>query len=326
MSSHPDQPIVRLIINGRAKLSARLRKSLQRAVRDLGSRDVIVETLITEAPLDAERFAQEACTEQHAAVFAVGGDGTLHQVINGVMKQGQQRCSKVAVGVIPTGTANDLAGCLNVTSDDAYKMLMAFDGDCARWLDLGRVKSRYFINFVTGGFGAEASSKLPLWLKSVYGTEAYFANGARQILQATPRQGCFQSSDWRWEGRFFAFAIGNSWQAGGCVLCPDAQLDDGELDLCIIPAHVELHKLLTSWVNGPIKAVSKLLLFQNPLQHGVIGYLLEYYKELVIRKRVSSLDIQLEQVIPLNLDGEPIEAHEDFCVTTLHRKLKILVP
>ena len=258
-------------------------------------------------------------------MFAVGGDGTLHQVINGVMKQGRERCSELAVGVIPAGTANDIASCLDINCSDAYKALMAFDGECARWLDLGKVRSRYFINFVTGGFGAEASSKLPLWLKSTYGAEAYFVNGARHILRATPRQGCFQSGDWRWEGRFFAFAIGNSWRSGGCVLCPDAQLDDGELDLCIIPAQVEIHKLLSSWVNGPINAVGKLLSLQNPLQHGVIGYLLEHYKEMVIRKRVSSLDIQLEQAIPLNLDGEPIEAHECFCVTTLHRKLKFLV-
>ncbi|MCK5679628.1 hypothetical protein KAI46_02310, partial [bacterium] len=118
---------------------------------------------------------------------------------------------------------------------------------------------------------------------------------------------------------------GNGKQAGGgCVMCPEAQLDDGELDLCIIPAHVEIHKLLNSWVNGPLAVVKQLLSLQNPLRHGVVDYLLTYYKKLVVRKRVSSLDIELKQPLSINLDGEPTESREKFQITALHQQLKFL--
>ncbi|MCK5679525.1 YegS/Rv2252/BmrU family lipid kinase [bacterium] len=317
---------VRLIVNGRAELGGQLKKSLQRAVRDLGERHVTVETLVTESSCDAERFAEEACIDGCAAVIAVGGDGTLYQVVNGVMKQSRGARSEVSVGVIPAGTANDFAGGLGLRSRDAYRILMALTTEQVRWLDLGKVQSRYFINFASGGFGAEATRNPPSWLKSAYGTEAYIVNGARRILALSPQQASFQSGDWCWEGRFLTFAIGNGRQAGGgCVMCPEAQLDDGELDLCIIPAHVEIQNLLNSWINGPFGIVRQLLSLQNPLRHGVVGYLLEYYKELVIRKRVSSLDICLEQPLSINLDGEPTEPRANFQITTLHQQIRYLV-
>lgn len=321
-----DECTIRLIVNGRTNLSGRFKRSLKRAVQDLGKRNVIVETYVTESSLDAERFAEEACIEGHAAVLAVGGDGTLHQVINGVMKHSRGARSEMVVGVIPAGTANDFASCLGIRSRDVYRTLLDLDSERVRWLDLGKVQSRYFINFAAGGFGADATRKLAPWLKSAYGAEAYIINGARKILTSSPRQACFKSGDWQWEGRFLTFAIGNGKQAGGgCVLCPEAQLDDGELDLCIIPAHVEIHKLLSSWVNGPIAVARKLLSLRNPLRHGVIGYLLEYHKKLIVRKRVSSLNIHLERALPLNLDGEPTEPREMFRVTALHQQIKFLV-
>ncbi len=317
---------VRLIVNGRADLGGRLKRSLQRAVRDLEERNVTVETLVTELSQDTERFAEEACCEGYAAVIAVGGDGTLHQVVNGVMKQSRGDRSEVAVGVIPAGTANDFAGGLGLRSRDAYRILMALTTERVRWLDLGKVQSRYFINFVSGGFGADATRNPPSWLKSAYGAEAYIVNAARRILALSPQQASFQSSDWQWEGRFLTFAIGNGKQAGGgCVMCPRAQLDDGELDLCIIPAHVEIHNLLNSWVNGPLGIVRQLLSLRNPLRHGVLGYLLEYYKELVVRKRISSLDIDLKQPLSINLDGEPTEPREMFEIAALHQQIKFLV-
>ncbi|NOQ41869.1 MAG: YegS/Rv2252/BmrU family lipid kinase [Desulfuromusa sp.] len=327
MDSVHGESTVRLIINGRASLSSPLRRSLQRAARDLEQRNVTVETCVTKSPVDAEHFARDACSECCAAVIAVGGDGTLNQVINGVMAQNQKNRSEVAVGVIPAGTANDFAACIGVRSRDAYRLLMSCNGEQARWLDLGKVQSRYFINIASGGFGAEATRNLSPWLKSTYGAEAYFLNGVRQLLTATQPQAHFQSGDWQWEGRALAFAIGNGRQTGGgCVLCPDALLDDGELDLCIIPAHIDLHKLLTSWLNGPMSVVGKLLSLQNPLRHGVIGYILEYYKELVVRKRVSSLDICLDEAIALNLDGEATEPRKVFSFTAQQQKIKFLIP
>lgn len=326
MKSPFKESTVSLIVNGQTHLSSRLKKSLQHSIRGLERQDITVETHITESPKDAEQFAEEACIKSHAAVFAVGGDGTLHQVINGIMKHSRKSRPEIAVGIIPAGTANDFAGCLGIRSRDACETLLKLSPEHTRWLDLGKVQSRYFINVASGGFGADATRNLPPWLKSVYGTELYLINGACQMLTSAPRQACFQSDDWQWEGRFLTFAIGNSKQAGGgCVLCPEAQLDDGELDLFIIPAHVEIQKLLSSWVNGPISVVRKLLSLKNPLRHGVIGYLLEYHKKLIVRKRVSSLNINLKRPLTLNLDGEPTEPRKKFRVTTLHQQIKFLV-
>ncbi len=327
MSQILEERTVRLILNHRANLSSSLRRSLRRAARDLEDRNITVESFVTESPLDAEQLAREACTEGHAAVIAVGGDGTLHQVINGVMMQDRECRSEVTVGLIPAGTANDFASCLGLRSCDAYRILMALTEERVKWLDLGKLQSRYFINVATGGFGADATRNLSPSLKSLYGAKTYFLNGAFKLLTTLPHQVRFQSGDWHWEGRALAFAVGNGKQAGGgCMLCPEAQLDDGELDLCIIPFHVEIHKLLTSWVNGPTAAIAKLLTLQNPLRHGVLGYLLEYYKELVVRKKVTSLDIQFEQAPPLNLDGEPTEFDKELNVAVLPQKLKFLVP
>ncbi len=325
MKSSLDGAQVRLIVNGQAQISGKLKRSLKKATRDLGRQNVTVETMVTDSPLAAEELAAEACSKDYAAVVAVGGDGTLHQVINGVMQQRRGIRSEIVVGVIPAGTANDFAAGLGIEKYDAYQTLMALNSESVRWLDLGKVESRYFINFASGGFGAEATRGSSALMKTLYGAEAYALNGVRRMLDSSACRGTFKSKDWQWEGRFLTFAIGNGSQAGGgCVMCSKAQLDDGELDLCIIPAHVEIRKLLYSWVNGPVSTVKNLLLMRNPLRYGVISYLLEYYKKVIVRKRVSALDIQLEHDLPLSLDGETSGALDKFRVRVLPHQIRFL--
>src|SRR5262245_32230924 len=89
---------------------------------------------------------------------------------------------------------------------------------------------------VFGGFGSRVTVETDPDLKRRLGGLAYVLTGISRFAELSANRGSFRAEDFSWEGPFVALAIGNGRQAGGGVpLCPDAVLDDGLLDLMILP-------------------------------------------------------------------------------------------
>jgi diacylglycerol kinase family enzyme len=101
----------------------------------------------------------------------------------------------------------------------------------------GFVDGRMFVNLVSGGFGSRVTVETDPKLKERLGGLAYAITGIAHFAELSDNHGRFHAEGFSWEGRFLAMAIGNGRQAGGGIqLCPNALIDDGLLDLTILPA------------------------------------------------------------------------------------------
>jgi diacylglycerol kinase (ATP) len=181
---------------------------------------------------DGTREAAEAARRGADVIVAVGGDGTLNEVVNGVM--GEDWAGRL--GVVPRGTANDFAEGLGVPEELDAALEVAVEGP-ARAVDVGRVNDGYFLNVSTGGFGAEAAKETRSEVKRLLGPLAYVVTGVRKFAELSPSPALFEGVNGPiYDGEVMLFAVGNAKQTGGGnLLTPRAMADDGLLDLMIVP-------------------------------------------------------------------------------------------
>jgi lipid kinase YegS len=221
---------IRILLNGKAAASMELRESVQ-ALRDKG---VGVEVRVTWEKGDAIRLVREAAAEDVRRIVAAGGDGTLHEIVNGLMALPPSQRPELAI--LPMGTANDFArSCtLPLVIDEALRL--AVEGTVVP-VDVGSVNEHYFLNVASSGFGAEVTAATPPELKRFLGGASYALMGLVLSLNLQPHDGeVTLPGDRRVSGdAILVGAVGNGRQAGGGVsLTPKAYIDDGLLDLLFI--------------------------------------------------------------------------------------------
>lgn len=269
---------VRLILNGK---SARLR-SVRKAVFACRESGRELDVRITREKGDAERLAVQAGDAGVERVIAGGGDGTVNEVVNGLMRLPRER--RPALGIMPLGSANDLATSLGLPLDGEAALRDALQLPIRR-IDVPRLDGRYFLNMATGGIGAEITSATPKLLKVLLGGGAYSLIGAFKAWRYRLYPGHL-----RWEGGehrvdLFMLALGNGIQAGGGQrLTPEALLDDGLLDVLVVRG-------ISSW---------------RQLRRGLDELETRPRRgDFVDAFRTSWLSFEGEDELPLSLDGEP---------------------
>jgi YegS/Rv2252/BmrU family lipid kinase len=186
----------------------------------------------------AEELAAEAIRAGADRVVAVGGDGTMQEVVNGIIGAGGG-----TLGVVPVGRGNDLARSLGIPIDPPAALDIAL-GPTTRPMDVGRaIRDKNLRHFVAaGGVGFDAqvswtmSNPRPWWKN---GRAGYFA-GTIDELRRFHNQRLRITFDMA-SGReivdhvslMVAFANG-PYYGGGMKICPDASLSDGQLDVCVV--------------------------------------------------------------------------------------------
>ncbi|GAA0315855.1 lipid kinase YegS [Sphingomonas oligophenolica] len=216
-------------------------------------------------------------------IVAGGGDGTVNEVFAAAFRAGSfEHCS---FGILPLGTANDFARSTGIPIDDMTAALRLALAAPVRWIDMGVLDDSPFVNLVTGGFGSRVTAETDPALKRALGGFAYVLTGLSRARQLTACRGRFTARDFSWEGSFLALAIGNGRQAGGGIpLCTEALLNDGELDLMIVP---ELNR------DARLDALGRFL------QTGAGGV-----DDLKIAVRSPWIAFEADEDIFINLDGE----------------------
>jgi lipid kinase YegS len=273
-----------LILHGKAAQDPRVREAV-RAVRADGHE---VEVRVTWESGDAARFTIEAVMRARAGrvdrIVAGGGDGTVNEVFGAAFRAGPfGRCS---FGILPLGTANDFARSTGIPIDDMTAALRLALAAPARLIDLGVLDGSPFVNLVSGGFGSRVTAETDPALKHALGGFAYVLTGLSRARQLAACTGRFTARDFAWEGSFMALAIGNGRQAGGGIpLCTEALLNDGELDLMILP---ELNR------DARFDALGRFL------QEGTGSV-----DDLKIVARSPWIAFESDEDIFINLDGEP---------------------
>ena len=239
--------------------------------------------------------------------MAGGGDGTVNEVVTGLIDGESAEADKPSpsLAILPLGTANDLAHACRIPLDPLGALRLAMSGPETK-VDVGRANGRYFLNMATGGFGAYVTAMTPNELKKVLGGAAYFLTGLAHFTSIRPEHGRFSGRGFAWEGPFLVLAVGNGRQAGGGhQLCPEALINDGLLDVRVLP------KLPSSEVPQALRDL---------LREG-----LDAARRTLVSTRVKELEIETDESLQINLDGEPI-AGTRFRFELLPRRLHLKLP
>ena len=290
---------LRLIVNGKAAGDVGLRAAVGR----LRSGGTHVEVRVTWEGGDAARLAAEAGLAGVDVVVAAGGDGTINEVVTGLM--GLDGSFDTAVAVVPFGTANDFATGCDIPKGDPWAALKLAAEGRATPIDVGKVNSRYFINVASGGFGAQVTAETPPQLKKAIGGAAYSLMGLVTAAKMTPYRGKLITPDGEQPGSMILMAVGNGRCAGGGYqVAPKALLDDGLLDVMVV-------------VDVDVREFG--LLLSELMNLGAAENRYAVYRQL------RSFRIQAEQPLHMNLDGEPIlDTSFDFDI--LPRRLPFILP
>ncbi len=253
-----------------------------------------VEAHLTFEGGDAQRFARQAAVNRAELIIAAGGDGTVNEIANGldehqVHQEGTGRGGHLPprLGIVPLGTANDLAASLGIPRDPAEALFAALNG-AAIAADVAKVNGRCFLNVSTGGFGAEATEETPAEVKRALGPLAYLITGVKKFATLEASSARFFADKLLYDGPFLLFAVGNARRTGGGnLLTPRADMCDGLLDICIVKEvpRVEFLALLPDLRNG------------RHLGHPAVIY-----------EQVRALTVNSEVELSVNADGEPIAA------------------
>lgn len=191
-----------------------------------------VDVFYTKAQNEGYEAARQLVANEYDLVIAVGGDGTVHEVVNGILKGGSQ----IPVAVMPAGTVNDFGQFLQVPPDVAGYCDM-IRGNRLLSVDVGQVGDDYFLNVFAGGLFTDIAYKVPREVKQVLGELAYYLAGAVSLPLNLFRSYSLELtySDCTIEEQALIFIVSNTPSVGGFKqICPAAGISDGLLDVCII--------------------------------------------------------------------------------------------
>jgi diacylglycerol kinase (ATP) len=189
----------------------------------------------TNKPGSAARFARTALRKGCELIIAAGGDGTLNEVVNGI----GENLGAAQVGLIPLGTGNDFARSIGVPTDLEAAIDLIRAGT-TRAVDLVRVSSdelRYFVNVSAGGFSGLVDEKLTPEMKKTWGPLAYLRSAAAAWpdLRAYRTTLAFDDDESLMLELYNVVVANGRYVGGGTLVAPEAEIDDGLLDVVLIP-------------------------------------------------------------------------------------------
>jgi len=281
-------PRWRLILNGKSAGDDDLRTAVG-AMREAG---IVLDVRVTWEDGDAERYVAEAIADGVDTVIAAGGDGTLSEVATTLAHRDEAADALPSLGLVPLGTANDFATAAGIP-DEAAPALQLVRDVAAVPLDLLRIEAEdgphWCANLASGGFGTEVTVETDEGLKKMLGGLAYLITGIAKLGRIEPMSARVRGPDFAWQGDFIALGIGNGRQAGGGqALCPDALVDDGLLDLTVVPE-----------LSGEVAATVGTLVKDG--KHAALD-------RVATRSRLAWVELEADQPMTLNLDGEPVRS------------------
>jgi diacylglycerol kinase (ATP) len=266
-------PRALLIVNAKSRSGA---AQLEQAVAALQAHGV--EAVHRECGAREELSPLILEEGRNADLVAVGGgDGTINAAALGVVELG------VPLGILPMGTANDLARTLGIPPDLNAAARIIGEGRTRR-IDLGLVNGEPFFNVASIGLSAELAQKLTREIKRRWGRLGYGLVALRVLMQARPFSAVITSAEGTVRARTLQIAVGNGrYYGGGNAVEKTAAIDDQHLDLYSL-------ELKQAW---------KLALMARSFRYGEHGAW-----EEVRAIRAKEFEIRTRRPRPVNCDGE----------------------
>ena len=216
---------------------------------------------------------------EYHSIIAAGGDGTIHGVVNAMMKLNID----IPLGIFPEGTANDVAKYLNIPEKTSEYCKVITSGNI-NTIDLARVNNDYFINVASAGLLTQTAHEVDHHLKNVLGKIAYYLKTLEKLPKIKPIRLHVNADGQVYDMDIMLFVVLNGGTVGGFQgLVPEANMSDGILDFIAIRP-VAIHRL------------SQLFYSYNRGLH--------LKDENVIYFQAKHLHIDVEPRIITDLDGE----------------------
>jgi len=185
------------------------------------------DEVTTDSPEEGRDIARRAGDDGYSTVVAVGGDGTTHWAINGLMHSRADPAP--ALAIIPEGTANDFPRCLGIPLDP-YAAARTLVTGIRRRVDVGQVNDRYFATISGVGFDAEVARLVNRWPRWIRGMTVYVAGILQTLITYQPVETTMTLDGQAQTLRLLLLAVANTnWYGGGLYMAPHASVDDGQL-------------------------------------------------------------------------------------------------
>ena len=239
--------------------------------------------------------------EQYDLVVCSGGDGTLDEVVTGMLSRKDQ----IPVGYIPAGTTNDFANSLQIPKDMLEAANIIVNGKPFA-CDVGGFNDDHFVYIAAFGIFTDVSYETKQSMKNILGYLAYLLEGAKRIFNIPSYRIRVTYDDKVIEDEFIYGMVTNSRSVGGFsgIIGPDVVFDDGEFEVTLIrtPKNaIELNELLGAIVMRQI----------NP--------------ERMYSFKSGNVRFESEVEIPWTLDGEFGGEHSDVLIRNQKQALQIMV-
>jgi len=223
--------------NRLAKVLPRLDQYCQQM--NMGPIAMGVQFMSTLRKKHAIELAKQATENGCDYLVAIGGDGTLNEVINGMLQSNMPANDYPAIGLLPHGSANDFARTARI-SNSIEELIELIQSNTTQKIDLGKIiiqqtqKTRYFINIAGVGLGSEVAQNLEQ-SSSVLGPGFnYFKHIIKGFLSYAKKEVSCTSSTWQWKGKLLQMVVANGRYYGNAIyIAPDAKLSDGQFQVAI---------------------------------------------------------------------------------------------
>lgn len=275
---------------------------LNEIIRTLAEKDNELTVVPTIGYLDAmERITN--LPDGYDLVVCSGGDGTLDEVVTGMMKRPKER--RIPIGYIPAGTTNDFARSLEIPRnmpEAARNAMLGKPFAC----DIGSFNEDSFVYIASFGIFTEVSYSTKQEIKNVLGHMAYVLEGMKSLYNIKSYKMRVSSDEMEFEGDFLFGMITNSKSVAGFkgLVKGDVQFDDGVYEV--------------TFIKQP----------KNPLEiQEILGALLleEINSNYMYSFRTKKLTIESEEMVPWTLDGEFGGEHDHVVIENNHKAVEIIV-
>lgn len=289
------------------------RKIFHRTIAVLDKENIEYKVYETTGPKSAKMYAKDITSDEYSdKIVVIGGDGTLHEVFNGI-----KDFSKATIGYIPSGSGGDFARDLGISTNPAKAIEAVIHTKEYKMVDVGNLTdaecNRKFC--VSAGIGFDAAvchealhSRLKVFLNKLkLGKLTYVLIAIKQIL-STKKHGCTIILDdarkIKFDHFYFAAAMIHRYEGGGFMFCPDAKCDDGLFDLCVAGNLSKLKVLMT---------IPKALKGKHVSCKGISIY------------QAKKIQIISDEKLPIHGDGEYAGVEDELVITPCDKQVRIAI-
>lgn len=291
-----------LIVNPKSG-KAKMKNELLGVVGTFCEAGYCVCTYTTAARCDAtDRILKIDKDNKPDLIVVCGGDGTLNEVITGLMKAGLD----IPIGYIPSGTLNEWSSGLGISRNIQKAAKDIVSGREIK-LDIGRFSDKYFSYTASFGAFTDASYSAPQEVKNVLGQAAYFFQGIKSLGNIKPIHLKISCEEKELDGEYLFGAVSNSMSVGGIVKFSDTvvKLNDGEFEVVLIKKPDNILKL-------------------QPVIDGILKR--DLNREGIEFFHTKRLTVTESETVSWTLDGEYAPGAQTIEIENMHLAIRLIVP